>query len=465
MKTLLLLLLLLPGLAMAQAGRFLLAVGEVFVVRGAAETRAGIGTAVEAGDTIRVGPNSNAQVRFSDESIVGLRSGTVLRLDEYFFAGQADGRERSVFSLIKGGFRTVTGVIGRLQNRDRYAIRSPTSTIGIRGTHYTIVHCDNDCAPGVQNGTYGGVSDGRIGVVNQAADREFAANEFFYVADANSAPQSLIAPPSFLYDRLDGQQRTQGRSGTATSEGMAQSGLNAESRPSETPTPPAPQPFIVTEQRTASGSPTVLAGGGRTDLAFQFGLANGGFAFGQSHDFGARSSVVVVNNILESAGGEDCFPSCAPITLGRNGAAVADTGGDSTVSPVFWGRWVGGSFSGNPTTGAGVVGAMSAASFSVNFTAQQVSGSIQYAFPGNTYFLAISPVGIATTNGRAVFAFQNPSAIGFCTLCSPSPGAWNMGGTFTGPTGNGIIATWATTHPTAGQSAGAGFFKCTSGAC
>ena len=64
---------------------------------------------------------------------------------------------------------------------------------------------------------------------------------------------------------------------------------------------------------------------------------------------------------------------------------------------------------------------------------------------------------------RRVFAFQGSGLI--CTLCSPGPASWNMGGTFTGPTGNGIIATWATTHPTAGQSAGAGFFKCSSGAC
>src|SRR5216684_8410425 len=230
-----------PGLALAQAGRFLLAVGDVVVARGQAEIRAATGTLVQSGDTIRVGPASNAQIRLADESIVGLRPGTIFRLDEFAYSGQGDGNERSLFTLLKGGFRTVTGAIGRLHSRERYAVRTPTATIGIRGTHYTVVHCDNDCgtanrvslaaldsiaqsdvAPGVgqsiPNGTYGGVTDGRIEVVNQTGEHEFAANTFFYVADANTAPQNLIAPPNFLYDRLEGQSRSRGNQGNESSE-------------------------------------------------------------------------------------------------------------------------------------------------------------------------------------------------------------------------------------------------------
>ena len=250
-----------PGLASAQAGRFLLAVGDVVVVRGQAEIRAATGTPVRSGDTIRVGPASNAQIRMTDESIVGLRPGTVFAIDAYEYSEQAE--PRSIFSLLKGGFRTVTGAIGRLHNRERYAVRTPTATIGIRGTHYTVVHCDNDCGGAdrgsISNGTYGGVTDGRIEVVNQTGEHEFAANTFFYVASAGTAPQNLIAPPNFLYDRLEGQARSRGNQGNESSETLARSGLNAESRSSEVPPPPQPSPFIVTEQRTSSGQPAVLA--------------------------------------------------------------------------------------------------------------------------------------------------------------------------------------------------------------
>src|SRR5437879_146479 len=213
----------------------------------------------------------------TDESIVGLRPGTVLRIDAYEYAAQA--APRSLFSLLKGGFRTVTGAIGRLHSRERYAVRTPTATIGIRGTHYTVVHCDNDCGGADRGpratGTYGGVTDGRIEVVNQSGEHEFAANTFFYVASAGTAPQNLIAPPNFLYDRLEGQARSRGSQGNESSETLARSGLNAESRPSEVPPPPQPSPFIITEQRTSSGQPAVLASAGALGFAGAWTSATG----------------------------------------------------------------------------------------------------------------------------------------------------------------------------------------------
>jgi hypothetical protein len=310
MRTALLLLVITPGLAFAQAGRFLLSAGEVTLVRAAQEIRPAAGAAVEPGDTIRVGPRSNVQIRMSDGSIISLRSDTVFRIDEYVYSGRGEDSDRSIFSLVRGGLRTVTGAIARRQSgavlrtshdpsaipprqektsreqadpdsaeseskmlglikdglrsitgavarpahSTRHAVRLPTATLGVRGTHYTVVHCDNDCTiPGstAPNGTYGGVSDGRIVLTNNAGEREFGANEFFFVANSDSGPQSLIAPPGFLYDRLEGQQHARGQTAGESTETMARSGLNAESRPSETPIPPAPESFIVTEQRTA----------------------------------------------------------------------------------------------------------------------------------------------------------------------------------------------------------------------
>src|SRR2546430_10028764 len=177
-----------PGLASAQAGRFLLAVGDVAVARGQAEIRAATGTPVQSGDTIRVGPASNAQIRMTDESIVGLRPGTVLRIDAYEYSGQAE--PRSLFSLLKGGFRTVTGAIGRLHSRERYAVRTPTATIGIRGTHYTVVHCDNDCGGAdrgpIANGTYRGVPRPRIEAGDHAREHPVGAQTVHYVASART---------------------------------------------------------------------------------------------------------------------------------------------------------------------------------------------------------------------------------------------------------------------------------------
>src|SRR6202165_2291133 len=369
-----------PSLALAQAGRFLLAVGDVVVSRGSAEIGAATGTPVQPGDTIRVGPSSNAQIRMSDESIIGLRPGTVFRIDEFRYSGQADGEERSIFSLLKGGFRTVTGAIGKLHNRERYAVRTPTATIGIRGTHYTVVHCDNDCggpnrvslasanlaqidtAPGlggsIANGTYGAVTDGRIEVANQTGDHEFAANTFFYVANANTAPQNLIAPPTFLYDRLEAQSRSRGNKGNESSETMARSGLNAESRPSEVPPPPQPSTFIVTEQKTSSGQPTVIAAAPTLGIVGAWTSANG-----KARDGGAFITEAMLTRTgtgtsqLLTAFNIPGSPSLAPLGHGTgvSGTAgtVTDTGGkdpgDGSIN-ANWGVWLTGSINENTGT-------------------------------------------------------------------------------------------------------------------
>jgi len=343
--TVLLILLSAPGLASAQAGRFLLAVGDVAVARGQAEIRAATGTPVQSGDTIRVGPASNAQIRMTDESIVGLRPGTVLRIDAYEYSGQAE--PRSLFSLLKGGFRTVTGAIGRLHSRERYAVRTPTATIGIRGTHYTVVHCDNDCGGAdrgpIANGTYGGVTDGRIEVVNQTGEHEFAANAFFYVASAGTAPQNLIAPPNFLYDRLEGQARSRGSRGNESSEALARSGLNAESRPSEVPPPPQPSTFIVTEQRNSSGQPAVLAAAPALGFAGAWTSATGGAnsvtAFVSSEMLtrtgSGTSQTLTAFNIPGTASG-------AATALGPINESGGFDPGDGSVN-ANWGIWASGS--------------------------------------------------------------------------------------------------------------------------
>src|SRR5882672_10481381 len=336
-----------PGLASAQAGRFLLAVGDVVVARGQAEIRAATGTPVQSGDTIRVGPASNAQIRMTDDSIVGLRPGTVFGIDAYEYSGQAE--PRSIFSLLKGGFRTVTGAIGRLHNRERYAVRTPTATIGIRGTHYTVVHCDNDCGGAdrgsIANGTYGGVTDGRIEVVNQTGEHEYAANTFFYVASAGTAPQNLIAPPNFLYDRLEGQARSRGNQGNESSETLARSGLNAESRSSEVPPPPQPSPFIVTEQKNSSGQPAVLAAASALGFAGAWTSATGD----------ANSVTAFVSNEMLTRTGSGASQTLTAFNIPGTASGTAlgpinQSGGfdpgDGSVN-ANWGVWAVGSITDN----------------------------------------------------------------------------------------------------------------------
>ncbi|MBK8523518.1 MAG: FecR domain-containing protein [Betaproteobacteria bacterium] len=93
------------------------------------------GAEVSNGDTIRTGEGGRAQVRFSDGALVSLQPATEFRIDNYQFANKPDGQEKGFFSLLKGGMRTITGLIGR-SNRDNYKVTTSVATIGIRGTEY-----------------------------------------------------------------------------------------------------------------------------------------------------------------------------------------------------------------------------------------------------------------------------------------------------------------------------------------
>jgi len=187
-----------------------MSIGEVSIKRDGAVIPAKRGLVVNAGDSIVTGGASNAQVKFSDGAVVALRPDTEFKVNEYKFSGKADGSEKASVSLVKGGVRAVTGVIGR-GNRDNLKVDAVVATVGIRGTGFNIVFCDATCKannPASKEGLYAGVFEGKIAVGNQAGSTsDLGVNRFAYVQDEKSQPQLLIAPPSFLKDSLESQVR------------------------------------------------------------------------------------------------------------------------------------------------------------------------------------------------------------------------------------------------------------------
>jgi hypothetical protein len=197
--------------AHAQAGRVVLAVGDVAALRGSDRVRLAAGASVGAGDTVITGAQSHAQIRFADDALVALKPDTEFRIEQFVFNGSNDGNERAVFRLVRGGFRTVTGQVGKIDH-ERYSVVTTQATIGIRGTHFVLQQCVADeCrdAPDAipsPPGLYAGVLDGRIAALTPFGDADFGAREYFVVRDG-FGPQRLIAPPNFLADNLKGRVR------------------------------------------------------------------------------------------------------------------------------------------------------------------------------------------------------------------------------------------------------------------
>ena len=259
-----------PGITNAQqdAGRVLVAVGDVTILRGELRIPADAGTPVRSGDTVLVGPQSNAQVGFADDSIVALRAETTFRVTEYAYGGPESSVQRAFFELLRGGMRTVTGLIGR-RDRTDYAVKTRTTTIGIRGTGYSLVECNDSCRNAdsslAPNGTYGAVTEGRVSLTNETGEREFGVDTYFYVASSITPPEQLVGPPSFLVGtrgRATGTRLAQAvRSGAtsaaaASSTAVAQSG--ADTAIAELAGSPLPMPTPVAFQVTSTPHPEAL---------------------------------------------------------------------------------------------------------------------------------------------------------------------------------------------------------------
>ncbi len=153
------------------------------------------------GDTLSTGEDSHTQVRMKDGALLSLRPHTDLRVEEYRYNGVEDGSERSLLELIKGGFRTITGAIGH-KNKKNYRVKTTVATIGIRGTHYSLVMCQQQSCSGasgqVDDGLYGGVADGSIVIENDSGIHQFGNDQFFRLGSRNEMPVETLEPPTIL---------------------------------------------------------------------------------------------------------------------------------------------------------------------------------------------------------------------------------------------------------------------------
>ena len=353
-----------PVVQAAEAvGRVLLAAGDTFAVRDGKDVRLAFNSPIEFKDVLRTGAASSLQVRFVDDSMVSVRENSEFAIEDYKFGGKEE-EQRSFFRLVKGGFRAVTGLIGRT-NHANYRVRAENATIGIRGTDYAVRECRGDCGAGVKDGLYGtvhGISNGtnQVALTNNTGETVFGINQNFYVPDANSKPQPLLAPPSFVSIRPQGkaQAAQQGGSGTGGESSSSSSGASGDSRPNSVVQTTTPTTIVpVTNQYTVTNTVTTT---GTTALVPGFTLGGLGIVPGQGTntqnggDDGGGAFITPSQLTLSASGiptginipagcigpnGNDGCKNGFQATLGTPvelGSAAPD---GATNQKIFWGRW------------------------------------------------------------------------------------------------------------------------------
>lgn len=154
---------------------------------------------VAEGGTLSTAQGTYAWLKFADGAEVVLRRDSQIKVENFRFEQAKPESDNMLLSLIKGGMRSVTGFLGR-RNKDRVQVVAPNATIGIRGTHFGMLLCLNDCgnlpagarAP-PPNGLHVDVVDGAVVITNPAGQQTLAAGQFGYVRDSRT-PQVSVPP-------------------------------------------------------------------------------------------------------------------------------------------------------------------------------------------------------------------------------------------------------------------------------
>jgi hypothetical protein len=182
------LIVLFPAAATASVARVDFAVGNVIAVSADGRTRAlERGAEIDVGDTVNT-QQGRAQLRFLDGAYMSLQPDTAFKIEQFRFVEKGQGGDNIVMSLLKGGMRTITGLIGRA-NRRNYKFRTEVATIGIRGTEYSVRYTNSIevfCA------------EGAISVENEAGTLPLNSGEGAQVLSADAAPIKTDEPPVLL---------------------------------------------------------------------------------------------------------------------------------------------------------------------------------------------------------------------------------------------------------------------------
>jgi hypothetical protein len=187
------LLLLAPGLLWAAepAGYVLMATGKVVAVQTNHDIRAlERKSPFYSGESLKTGPKAKAQVRFRDGSLISMRPDTEIRIDEFRYHEEDKGEDKNIFTLINGGFRTITGKIGK-KNPKNYQMKSSVASIGVRGTNYEVVVVKDGIDVAVWHGTI--VVENQGGAITLGAEGNFS---FAHVSEPTIAPTGSLKPPA-----------------------------------------------------------------------------------------------------------------------------------------------------------------------------------------------------------------------------------------------------------------------------
>lgn len=178
MKHLLLIILLFSNILFAKVATISSFKGSVQIERNSLLIKPSLDLNIEENDIINTKENSNIILKFTDNTIVTLGKNSTLSIEEYIFDSKNIINSKTNFSFLKGTFKSVTGIIGKI-HPEKFKLHTKTANIGIRGTtiiaNQEIVAC----------------TSGEITVSTKNKTLALSQNEYTKVLDKTNTPLIL----------------------------------------------------------------------------------------------------------------------------------------------------------------------------------------------------------------------------------------------------------------------------------
>jgi len=159
--------------------------GDVFVTPGKNPAHRVIENEIVVSDTlISTGDDSAALLKFEDGQIVTMQANSLFRVREYRYDAKKAENSSILFSMLKGGLRFVTGLIGQ-RKKQAFRLLTPNATLGIRGTEFMVAMVDNSL--------YSQVQAGKISMTNAAGVSELGAGQSAVVTSSKALASIVSA--------------------------------------------------------------------------------------------------------------------------------------------------------------------------------------------------------------------------------------------------------------------------------
>ena len=92
------------------------------------------GDSVSQGEVIKSSSSGSAKISFTDGTSMSIGSSAQVTLSHFVFADKQKTFQKASFDLAKGAFRFATGS----SDKSAYEVKTPTSTLSVRGTVWTM---------------------------------------------------------------------------------------------------------------------------------------------------------------------------------------------------------------------------------------------------------------------------------------------------------------------------------------